>query len=270
MNTIRLVAAAAAITMVVAMLPSAHAESLRFRSEFIISKWSATIDGTLVFPKGTGPFPTVIFLHPCGGMTPKVREAMNRHASILNQNGFALLMLDSFSARGLTGGQACKGSVPFAVLTEDAFNAMAALRKNPKVDAENFFVAGQSLGGAAAIRAAIGSLSSRENAVVRAAAAWYPWCQINNGDELKSPLIVFGAGKDDWTPVDPCRQAKARGRANAVEYEVIVYPNSSHAFDQPLGRIVYKGHILAYDANATADARKRMVAFFKRHLKTTR
>ncbi len=247
--------------------PIANAATLRFKSEFIVDKWSATISGTLTVPKGTGPFPAVIFLHPCGGMTNAVQQAQAGHAEILKQNGFAVLLLDSFGARDLNGGKACDGplaGLASAFLMDDAFNAMKVLRQNDKIDANNVFLAGQSLGAIAAIRAATTLYSPRDQAF-RAIAAWYPSCAVLHGgaNEIKSPLIVFAAGKDDWTPADPCRQAKVKG----ASYEVIVYPDALHSFDQPIKKMRYHGHMLGHDARATASTREKMIAFFKRNLK---
>jgi hypothetical protein len=47
---------------------NAHAELLTFRSEVTTNEFTATIGGDLSLPKGKGPFPVVILLHPCGGL----------------------------------------------------------------------------------------------------------------------------------------------------------------------------------------------------------
>ena len=250
--------------------PPVRAETIKFRSEMSPKKWSATISGQLTTPKGAGPFPVVVLLHPCAGITPVVQKSLNAHASVLRGNKFAVLILDSFSARSLNGGKACAqplGRLAAEVVTDDAFNAMAALGRIGKIDADNIFVSGQSLGGHAAIMAAIRN-DTRGDTAFRAVAAWYPSCRnIGVGTTLRSPLIVFGAGKDDWTPMHGCRAAKTSGLVKGAEYEMVAYPNALHGFDQPMKTRRYKGHTLGYDAAAAADARQKMVEFFKRHMK---
>lgn len=57
------------VLLIAVLLPAhAHAESLTFRSEVTANEFTATIGGNLSLPKGKGPFPVVILLHPCGGL----------------------------------------------------------------------------------------------------------------------------------------------------------------------------------------------------------
>ncbi len=247
----------------------AQGATLRFKSEVQPSKWSRTISGELFFPNGKGPFPAVIFLHPCAGITPAVRLSMNAHAHFLTRNGFAVLVLDSFSARRLGGGNACGGPLvipAFNLVADDPFNAKAVLARNPKIDGDNIFLAGQSLGANAAMRSATKGYA-RHAGAFRATAAWYPGCYpVETGAELKSPLLVLGASADDWTPPSNCLRAKRHNRVTGADFEVIIAPGALHGFDQPRNRYRYKGHWLGYDAAATAAGRKAMLAFFKAHL----
>jgi len=252
-------------------LHSAQAASFKFHSKFAETKWSATITGSLTYPKGSGPFPVVVFLHPCGGITPGVLKALNAHARFMNRNGFAALVLDSFGPRRLAGGKVCGGGAlsdtGIDLVIEDAFNAIVALRRVRRIDADNTFLAGQSLGGIAAAWAATRTHRQRNN-LFRAVTAWYPRCNaMTGGTKLRSPLLVLAGGKDDWTPPDQCRQAKAQGWVTGADFDVIVYPDALHGFDQPSKTRTYRGYTLGYNARATANGRDRMLEFFKRHLK---
>jgi dienelactone hydrolase len=255
----------------------AAAETIRFKSIVLLdAKWSATVPATLTLPTGTRPHPAVIFMHPCGGLAPLVRKGLRAHADFFVRHGFATLVPDSFGARGLSGGKACAdtGLVPgMEILLDDAFSAMAALQKNSKIDGRNIFLVGQSLGGAAALKAALKDDSHHE-AVFRAIAAYYPGrCRLFDfNPKLRSGLIIFAAGRDDWTPFASCQAAKNRkGYDPGAHLDVIVYPDALHAFDQPgARRRQYKGHTLGYNAEATADSQNRMLEFFKRHLASDR
>jgi dienelactone hydrolase len=154
-------------------------------------------------------------------------------------------------------------------MVDDGFNAMKALQAHRKIDAKNMFVVGQSLGGAAALKVAR-SHDNRHVGVFRAVAAYYPGqCHLLGfGMQLKSPLVVFGAGRDDWTPVTGCESAKKFADAKGPTFEVVVYADALHGFDQPRATYRYKGHLLGYNANATADSRKKLLEFFKQHLQT--
>jgi len=182
--------------------------------------------------------------------------------------GFATYILDSFSARGLTADDVCdgpKGREASEFRLDDLFNAKDALQKHPKVDKNKFFAVGQSHGATVALWAAVNTASAEP---FRAVAALYPDCRaLRHSLKLKSAVIIFAAGKDDWTPAPLCEEAKKKDRAPGQELELVVYPDAYHGFDQQRRMIKYKGHTMAYEEQASADSRKRMQEFFVRHLR---
>ena len=96
------------VLLTAALLPAhAHAESLTFRSKVTTNEFTATISGDLSLPKGKGPFPVVILLHPCGGLDAVVLTTLQAHSRELLSSGFATLILDSYGSRNLTGGKMC-------------------------------------------------------------------------------------------------------------------------------------------------------------------
>ena len=249
--------------------PPAHAETFKFESKTSLKSYTATIGGQLSFPPGRGPFPVVILLHACGGLDRLGKASLSAHARSLEQAGFATYILDSLSARGLTADQVCdgpKGRDASEFRLDDLFNARDALQNHPRVDKNRFFALGQSHGAGVAIWAAV-NLVNRDR--FRAVAAFYPDCRASllHSFSLRSPVIVFAGGKDDWTPPAPsCEEAKRRERPPGGEIELIIYPDAYHAFDQQR-RDRYKGHALIYDGQATATSRKRMLGFFVRYLR---
>lgn len=237
---------------------SADAETLKFKS-VVPSDLTATLTGELSFPAGTGPFPIVILLHPCGGLERFGLATLQAHARNLQGAGFGTVILDSYGPRNLNGGKAC--DIRTATFRrDDAFNAMAVLQSHPQVSKENIFVLGLSDGGVAALVAAKGGADARFSAVV----AYYPGCGPLGGMSyaIRSPTLVFVAGKDDWTPPTDCLSAKRAGIVTGAEFDVINYPNAHHGFDQQRKTIRYKGHTLAFSPEATSDSRKRVKEFF--------
>jgi dienelactone hydrolase len=240
-----------------------RAETLTFKSEVIPTDLTANLSGVLSFPAGKGPFPVVLLLHPCGGLEPFGLATLQAHANNLQSVGFGALILDSYGPRNLNGGKACEQRTT-SFRRDDAYSALAALQRHPKVSKDNIFALGLSDGGVAALAIAKGGASGRFNAV----AAFYPGCNPLSGIDysIRSPTLVFVAGKDDWTPPGDCIKAKDRKIVTGAEFDVINYPNAHHGFDQQRQTIKYKGHTLAYNAEATADSRKRVKEFFVRHL----
>lgn len=245
-------------------LPAALGETFKFESKTSLASFNATIGGELSFPQGRGPFPVVILLHACGGLHPLEVAQLSAHARSLAKLGFATYILDSFSARGLNHGEVCKsGGEASEFRLDDLYNAREALQKHPRVDENKFFVAGFSHGATVALWAAV-NVANRER--FRAVAAFYPDCRaLRHSLKLKSPVIVFAGGKDDWTPAPVCEEAKARERTSGEELELIVYPNAYHAFDQKR-HDKFLGHIMIYDEQATADSQRKVEEFFLRYL----
>jgi len=253
------------VFLLAVLLPTAHAkaETLTFRSQIVPSDLSATLSANLSFPNGSGPFPVVILLHPCGGLERFGLATLQAHAKDLQGAGFATAILDSYGPRNLGGGKACEMRTA-AFRKDDAFNAMAALQQHPKINKDNIFALGLSDGGVAALVIAKGSPNARFSAV----AAFYPGCGPLSGISyaIRSPTLVLVAEKDDWTPPGDCIKAKSAGIVTGAEFDVIAYPNAHHGFDQQREPTRYKGHTLAYDRVATTDSRKRVREFFLRHL----
>ena len=259
------------ILLVSVLLSSnAGAETLTFRSDVTASEFSATISGDLTLPKGKGPFPAVILLHPCGGLDAIALTTLQTHAQELLRNGFATLILDSYGPRNLGGGKMCTRvirsgvDIRYDLRRDDAFNAMAALQRHANISKDNIFLLGLSDGASAALISAKGGA----NGNFRAVAAYYPDCgRLLAGVSYvyKSPAIVFVGEKDDWTPPTECIKSKS-GVVTGAEFKVIAYPNANHGFDQPRPMRKVFGHTMAYDRDAAADSRKQYVAFFVSNL----
>jgi dienelactone hydrolase len=259
------------VLLTAVLLPAhAHAESLTFRSEAIPTDLTATIGGELSLPKGKGPFPVVILLHPCGGLDEVVLTTLRAHSRELLSSGFATLILDSYGSRNLTGGKMCsnrlyRSDIRYGIRRDDAFNAMAALQRQASISKENIFLLGLSDGGSAALLSAKGGPVDH----FRAIASYYPDCGKllgGIGYVYKSPVIVFVGEKDDWTPPAECIKSKSPGVVTGAEFEVISYPNAYHGFDQPRPMRKVLGYTMAYDREDTVDSRKRYIEFFIRNL----
>ena len=226
---------------------------------------AVTLQAQLFKPQGSGPFPAVVLMHGCGGLSPAVRDALRAHAEFLLRNGYVALVLDSFGSRGYADGWVCE---TFERLmharryrTADALDALNYLRSLDFVDRENVFQIGQSNGASVSIL-----LAQLEQPAFRAVAAFYPWCgafkRLGSKAVMTSPLLVLGGALDDWTPPADCQSVESSG----AEYRVVVYPDAVHSFDLEVARQVYQGHQVGYDQQATIDSRQQILTFFEAHL----
>ena len=260
--------------------PAGAREHVRFLSFATgVTGERTPIDGYLYRPGGAGPSPAVVFLHGCGGLLTRKREPQRRAtdwAHRLNADGFVVLMVDSFSARGITSmcSPASFVKAVFDARPLDAFGALSYLRSQPFVDADRVGLMGWSEGGGATLFAIRGASTSG----FAAAVAFYPAsCNAHRlGTPWKStvPLLVLIGESDVWTPAAPC-VALMKTAPASTRVEVTTYPGAYHDFDWP-GLAV---HALPADRTAAgvvpiagmnpaarADALERVPAFLKDHL----
>ena len=218
--------------------------------------------GRLMKPAGAGPFPALVLLHGCDG-TDLASDTLVR---AFGGWGYVLLELDSFGPRGVT--EACTDYVRVSpsVRAKDAHAARAYLASLPFVDAGRIGVLGWSHGGITVLEAIANPyLNEPARAEPFAAAiAFYPYCALKLV-KPDAPLLVLIGDDDDWTPVGRCTSMTLSGDP-LPEYELVVYPGATHAFDWPAAPETYFGHHLRYDPEAAADAYKRVRDFLGKHL----
>ena len=241
--------------------------SLRIRSDVMVDRYSTTLVADFKTPGGSGPFPTVVLMHGCGGLLSRAKASLETHASFLRDHGFATLILDSFSSRGGNINRCQESALGAARYYRvfDALNTLTFLKEQDFVDTNNIFLMGQSSGGSVSILVAGGGsqFNFADDLKYSAVVAFYPWCGMLI-DELVSPLLVLGGAKDDWTPPDPClNQVKT---VKGAKMEVIIYPEARHGFDLPTGEVTFEGHRVGGHKPSAQDSRQRMLEFFQMHL----
>lgn len=220
------------------------------------------LTGALSKPPGDGPFPAVVLMHGCAGVTVWNRRWTQR----LLDWGYAVLDLDSLTPRGRRNVCERVFAVSPAQRALDAFGAKSFLEGLPDIDPNRIAVLGMSHGAWAALiatrRDSAEELAARP---FRATVAFYPWCE--GAFESASPLLILIGERDDWTPAGRCEAALP---AAAQDPEVIlkVYPGAHHGFDFKGLDEVQSGHVVRYDAQAAADAIDRVRSFLGRHLKS--
>lgn len=222
------------------------------------------LNGLLVKPKGTGPFPAVVLLHGCNGLSSSFRRApkSSRWIENLTRWGYAVLAFDSFAARGQT--PICSREVEFYRVA-DAFGALAFLANRRDIVGGKVTVLGFSSGGIAALSA----VEARDHEPFElsrdvhfsAAVAFSPVC-ISEG-VMAAPALVLVGELDDWSPVARCRFMVADSEGKGAPIKLIVYPGAAHDFGdaalRPLRRLF--GHYSAYNRAATEDAVSQVKTF---------
>lgn len=229
-----------------------------------VARLPTTIEGYLSKPDGAGPFPAIVYLHGCSGLSSTTRA---RISALLTGWGYVSLAVDSFTSRGIK--DACQGGMP--PRQADALGALLYLASLPSVDAKRIAVVGSSQGGIVALRLAsmqdVKLFDIPDDLKFKAAVAYYPRCGVAS-KQLILPTIILIGELDDWTPAIDCERWMALRAGKGAPVKLLVYPGAYHAFDVPTlraGRRLF-GHWLKYDADAAARSISEMHDFLASQL----
>ena len=196
-------------------------------------------------PKGAGPFPAVVLLHGCNGLSASYRSWARQFV----RWGYVALLVDSFRPRGLKHG-VCRLRfrkwVSKQLRAKDAYLGLKYLTTLSFVDVKRIGVMGWSNGGVATLAAVNKYISEwtveDAGANFSAAIAFYPECGIRYGGwsvtrrdrggrvgpvvstsgrfETLAPLLILIGDKDDWTPAKYCRQMLEKSKGQDISLKV--------------------------------------------------
>ncbi|MFT4173074.1 MAG: dienelactone hydrolase family protein [Rhodocyclaceae bacterium] len=256
-----------------------------------LSSSAAPLKGYVFEPGTPGPHAAIVMLHGCGGAYASDGRLNARHrmwGELLATQGYVVLMLDSFSPRGIQ--TLCTQALAQRSLKEadrigDAYAAQAYLRTRQDVQPERIGVLGWSHGGGVVLDTVTRpprDLTAHGAARFAAAVAFYPGCsaRARHADRFHpdAPLLVLMGEADDWTPAAPCRALADAVAARGEPMELVTYPDTYHDFDNPgLKRLhvrrevpngVHPGQGVTTAPNPVAreDAKARVTRFFARAL----
>lgn len=225
------------------------------------------LDGYLIKPAGTGPFPAIVLLHGCGGLSLSFRRApaASRWVDHLVSWGYAVLAFDSFAARDIHPD--CTQDVDFYRVA-DAFGALAFLKQRHDIDGARVSVLGFSSGAIAALSAV--ELRDHEpfelpsDLQFNSSIAFSPAC-VTEG-VVTAPALVLVGELDDWSPVARCRFMVADSEGKGAPIKLVVYPGAAHDFGDAALRPLRRrfGHFSAYNRAAADDATAQVKEFLAR------
>jgi dienelactone hydrolase len=268
-----------------AIPPRDPGERVSFVGEPRDGRAAARLDGIVVRPEGSGPFPALVMLHGCTGLrtrTGVIQGKLRFWAEHLRGLGYMSLLVDSFTARGID--EVCTGRhmlSPVRDRADDARGGLRYLQSRSEVRPDRIGLLGWSNGAAAALSVVFDEGSAERD--FRAAVAFYPNCtrKYPGGPEFRpyAPLYVLVGALDDWTPAAPCLALVERAQAAGAPIAIKVYPGAHHAFDEPSTPIRYRpevknhnrvdgdsGATVGTDPAARADAIAEVTGFLAAHL----
>jgi dienelactone hydrolase len=199
-----------------------------------------TLKATIYRPEGPGPFPAVIGMHDCGGLTDAAGAVAVKYrdwAQLLTKDGFIVLFPESYSSRGL-GNQCGTRIRPVRIDHErvaDANTARRWLMAQPDVKPEHISLLGWSNGGSSVLWTVRPQHHRDEKSDFRSAVALYPGCrrlETTAWSTRVPTLILIGASDDVSSPQD-CERMVAGAKGRSARIAIMVYPGAFHDFDHP-------------------------------------
>lgn len=180
--------------------------------------------------------PVVVLVHGSGGIS----GSLDLWARDLNAAGLAVLILDSFSGRGIASTVADQNQLHSLAMVADAYRALDMLARHPRVRADRIAVVGFSKGAVASVYSAVERFRQAHGSPEHRFAAHvglYAPCNVAYRDDAKVspvPIRLFHGTADDYVAVDPCRGYVARLREAGADAALTEYPGAHHGFDSPL------------------------------------
>lgn len=223
-----------------------------------------SIRGHLFKPDGPGPFPAVVLLHTCGGLTQHMIQGW---PGFLSDNGYVVFSVDSYPPRGHRYCHEFSNRIEWQVgQAEDAFGALDYLAELPFVDGNKIGVMGFSAG-AFAINTNVVKAPRDGARHFKAAISLYGGCNnspLYSYDSDDVPLLQIVAELDVQLAPGCVRIGEI------TPMEVLILEDTYHAFDQPqISSLRHDstGNPMLYSSSATKRARQASKAFLDRHLK---
>jgi dienelactone hydrolase len=277
----RLLSAMAVLASLV-VASAAATSPLALPRQVDIPAGNGVLRAQLYKPEGNGPFPVVIALHGCGGLTGRSEPVLPRYrdwAEHLLKAGDAVLLPDSYGSREL--GPQCRVKERHVLARRERVMDIMASRewlvRQPWVAHDRISLLGWANGASALLWAVRPQLTSRDFAPdFRSAVAFYPDCRISSGLGWSSriPTLLLIGAKDDVSSPPACRQMIDGARGRSALARIVVYPGAYHDFDRadlPLhamagiadAGVPEHGH-LGTDAEARADSQRRVTEWLAR------
>jgi carboxymethylenebutenolidase len=192
-------------------------------------------------PDGEDPKPAVIVLQEIFGVNTEVK----RIADLVADAGYVAIAInyyhrthpnlnEPYTQEGLQAGFAAAGQVSIESLRADVAATVAWLNEQPFVAKGKIATMGFCFGGTTAyVTATVPGL--------KAAIPFYGGHihqGLPNGDpegltvtkDIKIPLLLFFAGKDDYIPAEAVAKIEAALTEAGIKHEIVTYPNVGHGF----------------------------------------
>ncbi|MGB9150654.1 MAG: dienelactone hydrolase family protein [Burkholderiales bacterium] len=214
-------------------------------------------------PASGDKFPVVLVVQEIFGVHEHIKDVCRR----LAKQGYMAIAPELYARQGDVAAIKDMNEIVFKVVSkvpdqqvlEDLDASVAWAKASGKADAARLAITGFCWGGR------ITWLYAAHNPNVKTGAAWYgrlvgaaselnPKHPIDIAATLKAPVLGLYGGADQGIPLESVEKMRAELKSGASQSEIIVYPDTPHAFNAD-----YRP---SYRKEQAEDAWKKMLAWF--------
>ena len=223
------------------------------------------IPGYRAMPSKGGPFPVVLVVQEIFGVHEHIKDVCRRFARL----GYFAIAPELYYRQGdvsqlksIDEIRPIVAKVPDEQVMADLDAAVDFAQKSGKGDVAKLGITGFCWGGR------IVWLYAAHSKQLQAGVAWYgrlvgdptantPKHPVNIAADLNAPVLGLYGGKDQGIPLDTIEQMRTALKAAKVDAEIVVYPDSPHAF--------FADYRPSYKEADAKDAWQKLQAWFKQH-----
>jgi dienelactone hydrolase len=219
------------------------------------------LEAELIKPNdAAGMVPYVILMHGCSGLTPPVARWAREKARIFLDQGYGVLIPDSFKTRNVR--EVC-GSPNYHWgwrRAEDAYSALDYLIDNKLAKPDDVYVMGRSNGGTAAVMIADAyEVRSHQNKFA-AIFAVSPGCIGLTKWRSGIPLVMFVGERDDANDPKVCEQLEM---ATGAPVQIVKFKCVYHGYEDKGPPYTFHGWHMEYNAKADKETMDRTLSLIK-------
>jgi dienelactone hydrolase len=230
-------------------------------------------------PEGKGPFPVVISIPGCSGVSlngPETdqgrpedegdrlfRRHYPRMAVMLQEAGYMVLLIDYLTAEGVLN--TCGWEIHPKRVGKYIKEAISFVKTITKVDTSRINVIGWSHGGSGVL-SWLTNLEGEPKGV-QSAIAVYPNCRASGPWKSTLPILIILGEADDIALPNVCNDL-IQSLPNQTNVQVKSYPEARHGFDLTEGPTllsVGNGLTIGRNPKAGKDAWKEIIKFLKKN-----
>jgi carboxymethylenebutenolidase len=210
-------------------------------------------DGYLALPE-SGSGPGVVVIQEWWGLVDHIKDVCDRFA----KEGFVALAPDLYHGKSTKSPDEA-GKLMMALRIDEAEKNLSAatdyLLQHDSTTGRKIGVVGFCMGGALAL------YTATKDPNIGACVVFYGGHPNVKPDlpNLHAPVLGIYAGKDGFVTPVLVRELEQKLKALGKQIEVVIYPNTDHAFFNDSRPEVY-------NAEASADAWQRTLEFLREHL----